>query len=128
MKRILIVDDAPSWVKYHKYNLEELFENPAIDCAYSAREGYDLVYNMMSLPYDIIFTDLHMEYDFEPKYAGEWLIEQIQMLSACKNTQIVICSAASNIRMIAESYNTDYLPKVKASSNPESYKDVLNLF
>lgn len=125
MKRILIVDDAPSWVKFHKTHLENMFEDADIDCAYSAREGYDWVYNMMSNPYDIVITDLHMEYDFEPKYAGEWLVEQIQLLSAYKNTRIVICSAASNIRMIAESYNVDYLPKRTVSVNPEAYKEVL---
>lgn len=47
-----------------------------------------------------------------PKFAGEWLIEQIQNFGDYyKNTQIVIVSAAPNIKAIAERYGVWYLPK-----------------
>ena len=43
-----------------------------------------------------------MENDFEPKYAGEWFVEQIKTFKAYINTKIVIISAAYNIAHIAE--------------------------
>jgi len=125
MKKVLIVDDSQSWVNYHKSNISGIYENIEIDCAYCARQAYDLIFGMVSDPYDLIITDLNMEYDFEPKYAGEWLVEQIQLLKQYFNTKIYICSAAYNIKMIAEHYNVNYIPKPLASRDREVYKGLL---
>lgn len=60
-----------------------------------------------------------------PKFAGEWLIEQIQNFGDYyKNTQIVIVSAAPNIKAIAERYGVWYLPKTVArNSDAEVYRE-----
>ncbi len=125
MNKILIVDDSQSWVNYHKTNLLNTYDEVEIDCAYSARQAYDLIFGMVSDPYDLIITDLNMEYDFEPKYAGEWLVEQIKLLKQYYKTKIYICSAAYNIKMIAEHYNVNYIPKPLASRNREVYNGLL---
>ena len=125
MKKVLIVDDSQSWVNYHKANILNIYDEVEVDVAYSARQAYDLIFGMVSDPYDLIITDMNMEYDFEPKYAGEWLIEQIQMLNQYFKTKIYICSAAYNIKTIAENYNVDYIPKTVASKDREVYKNLL---
>lgn len=123
MKRILVVDDSRSWVEFNKSNLLKIFErNVEIDCAICAKDAYELIYNTVSMPYDIIVTDLQMENDFGDKYAGEWLVEQIQLLTQYSNTRIVIISASYNIRHIAESLNVEYLPKSVAAQDTSSYK------
>lgn len=125
MKKILIVDDSPSWLKFHKENIENNYNDiELLDMALSARDAYDLVFGMTSNPYDLIITDLHMEYDFEPKYAGEWLVEQIQLLKEYYKTKVIICSAASNIKMIADKLNIDYIPKPYAIEHKEVYKNL----
>lgn len=128
MKKVLVVDDSRSWVKYHKENIISSLPNSDriidIDVAYSAREGYDWVYNMIADPYDVIITDLHMELDFEPKYAGEWLVEQIRLLKQYNNTKIIICSAAYNIKTIASNFGVQSAPKSVVSRNPEFYKNL----
>ena len=64
-----------------------------------------------------------MESNFLPKLAGEWLIEQIQMLKEYKNTKIVIISASPDIERIAQKYNVEYLSKyVARNSDAEVYR------
>lgn len=112
MKKILIVDDSSSWRKYHTEAIQKLFPNKLeIDTADFAQTAVEKLFLNMDTPYDIILTDMQMESDFLPLYAGEWLIEEIQKLSAYKNTKIVIISATNSIRLIAEKYNVDYIPK-----------------
>jgi len=90
MKKILIVDDMSGWRKYNNNIIHNIYqENVTTDCANSAREGYELIYNNLNAPYDAILTDLQMEEDFLPKYAGEWLIEQVKLLNEYKKTKIV---------------------------------------
>ena len=77
-------------------------------------------------PYDVIFTDLQMESDFLPKYAGEWLIEQIKTFKEYNSTKIVIISASPNIRIIAERNQVLYLSKTIArNADSESYRAFL---
>ena len=64
---------------------------------------------------------MQMESDFEPKYAGEWFIEQVKTFKNYKNTRIVIISAAYNIPTIAENYGVDYIRKGTARSFPDAY-------
>ena len=118
MKRILIVDDSPNWVRYHKTALTLLFkENAVIDIAFSAKEGVEKLTASLDEPYDVIVTDMQMEPDFLPLYAGEWFIKQIRFFKEYKDTKIVIISAASNINLIAQKYEVDYIPKYKCRDN-----------
>ncbi len=126
MKRILITDDSPNWVRYHESALLNIFggNSVIIDKAYSAREGNDKITTSIDEPYDIILTDMQMETDFLPFYAGEWLIKQIQLFKEYKNTKIIIISATGNIRQIAEKYKVDFIPKYMCKSI-DAYKKVL---
>ena len=125
MKKILIVDDSQKWVEYHQKIVLELFGNDVnITTANSAREGYDCVFLNIDEPFDIILTDMQMETDFAPLYAGEWLIRQIQSLKEYINTRIIIISATYNIRLIAEKYGVLCIPKADCRL-PESYKILL---
>ena len=127
MKRILIVDDVPGWVRFHEQNIRHLnIPNIEIDTANSAREGLSKLEVCIDNPYDVIFTDLQMESDFLPKYAGEWLIEQIKTFKEYNSTKIVIISASPNIRIIAERNQVLYLSKTIArNADSESYRAFL---
>lgn len=126
MKKILIVDDIKGWRDYHSAVMNEIF---ACDCeiitADSARKGYDKIMENNSSPFDIIITDLQMESDFEPKYAGEWLVEQIKTFKNYYKTKIVIISATYNINIIADNLGVDYIRKSTARSFPDSYKEIV---
>lgn len=127
MKRILIVDDVPGWVRFHEQNIRHLnIPNIEIDTAISAREALSKLEASIDNPYDVIFTDLQMESDFLPKYAGEWLIEQIKTFKEYNSTKIVIISASPNIRIIAERNQVLYLSKTIArNADSESYRAFL---
>lgn len=127
MKRILIVDDVPGWVRFHEQNIRHLnIPNIEIDTAISAREALSKLEVSIDNPYNVIFTDLQMESDFLPKYAGEWLIEQIKTFKEYNSTKIVIISASPNIRIIAERNQVLYLSKTIArNADSESYRGFL---
>lgn len=127
MKRILIVDDIPGWVRFHEQNIRHLnIPNIEIDTAISAREALSKLEVSIDNPYDVIFTDLQMESDFLPKYAGEWLIEQIKTFKEYNSTKIVIISASPNIRIIAERNQVLYLSKtIVRNADSESYRAFL---
>lgn len=115
MKRVLIVDDVPGWIRFHEHNISSLnIPNLEIDTAISAREAVSKLELSIDNPYDVIFTDLQMESDFLPKFAGEWLIEQIKTFEEYNSTKIVIISASPNIRLIAERNGVLYLSKTVA--------------
>ena len=112
MKKLLIADDSSSWRNYHTDAVQKLFpEKFEIETADFANSANEKLYLNADEPYDVILTDLQMESDFLPLYAGEWLVEQIQKIPAYKNTKIIIISATNAIRLIAERYNVDYIPK-----------------
>ena len=119
--RALVVDDIRGWIDYHSMILRSLFQNIEIETAESARAGYDKILENESTPYDIILTDLQMESDFEPLYAGEWLVERIKEMKNYYKTKTVIISATYNINMIADRYGVDYIRKSTARSFPDSY-------
>lgn len=126
MKRILIVDDSSRWVSYHRQSVREIFGNSIeIETASSAQQGVERLTASIDEPYDVILTDMQMEPDFIPLYAGEWFIKQIKFFNEYKNTQIIIISAASNIKQIAENYDVQYIPKYKCT-DLNSYK-IINL-
>ena len=123
MKKILVVDDSHSWVSYHKNLLEEIYgDEYVIETAISANDGYNMVYNNMDTPYCLIISDLQMESSYEPKYAGEWFIEQVKLLKSYLKTPIIIISATYNIRTIAEGLSVSCLPKYTAASDQNAYK------
>ena len=126
--KILIVDDLKSWQYYHLSIIKDIFQESEIQTASSAREAYDKLFENSEKPFDLIITDMQMENDFEPKYAGEWLIEQIQNFKNYTKTKIVIISATYNIEQIATHYNVHYLRKTTAQNFQESYnflKDII---
>jgi len=117
MKKVLIVDDVPGWVRFHKNNIEYL-KGVEIDCAYSASEAFGKIQASIDNPYNIIFTDLQMESDYLPKLAGEWLIEQIKTYDKYyKDTKIVIISASPGIEKIARQNNVLFLKKSAARNS-----------
>lgn len=119
--KVLIVDDIKEWVDYHSSVIKTIYPDAEIIGANSAREGYDKLLEYNNSPFEIILTDMQMENDFEPKYAGEWFIEQIKTFKNYSKTKIVIISAAYNISHIAETYCVDYIRKSTARSFPDSY-------
>ena len=121
MKKILIVDDQKAWIDYHQKNVLDIFKDAEIYTADSATEAYHLLLKENEVPFDIVLTDMQMENDFEPKYAGEWLIEQIKTFKSFNKTKIVIISATYNISAIAENYNVDYIRKATVANFPNSY-------
>lgn len=114
--KILIVDDSPKWVSWHESAVRQVFENNVtIETALSAAQGVERLTASIDEPYDFIFTDMQMETNFLPLYAGEWFIKQIKFFNEYKDTKIIIVSATSNIRQIAENYGVDYIPKYKCN-------------
>lgn len=129
MKKVLIVDDVPGWVRFHKTNIEYLnMPNIQIDEAYSAKEAITKIESSIDNPYCAIFTDLQMESDFLPKLAGEWLVEQIKTYDKYyKNTKIIIVSASPNIERIAQKYKVLYIPKtVIRNAEAEIYRGFID--
>jgi len=125
-QKLLIVDDAPSWRRHHEEVIRQLYPDRfEIDTAESAMEGNELLYLNTDNPYDIILTDMQMESGFLPLMAGEWLIEQIQKMKEYYKTKIIIISASNAIRLIAEHYNVDYIPKYNCRDF-KSYKNIID--
>ena len=125
--KILIVDDVPGWIRFHRNNIEYLnLSNVKIDTAKSANDALSKIELSIDEPYDVIFTDMQMESNYLPKLAGEWLIEQIQMFKEYKKTKIVIISASASIEQIAEKYGVNYISKFTVrNSEAEIYKQFL---
>lgn len=128
MKKILIVDDVPGWVRFHQNNIEYLkIDDLVIDTALCANEALSKVETSIDNPYSVIFTDLQMESNFLPKFAGEWLVEQIQTFKEYQDSKIVIVSASPSIKRIAERHGVLFLPKTVArNSDSEVYKQFFN--
>lgn len=110
--KILIVDDTELWLNFHSSVLTELYGKLfEITCVSSAKEGLNSVKQNLDFPFAIIITDLQMESDFEPKLAGEWLIDNIRNFKEYDMTKIVIISAMYNIEKIAQKHNVDCISK-----------------
>ena len=127
MKKVLIVDDQASWRKFNTDAVQNILgTDTVIDTASSAREGYSKLLENNKEPYDYILTDLQMESDYLPKTAGEWLIEQIQMMVSYYKSIIVVVSASPIIRNVAETYKVFCISKSIAITTSDSYKEFLN--
>lgn len=125
MKRVLIVDDVEGWRNHHAEVIKAIFENVEIHTADCAAAAYDIL--LLQLPFDYIITDLQMETTYEPKYAGEWFVEQIKTFKAYLNTKVVIISAAYNVRHIAESLGVECIPKSTALKCFSAYKEIFKI-
>lgn len=131
--KILVVDDMRQWRNYHKNALNFILNDVEYDLylAESATNAYKNILENIETPYDLIITDLQMEDDYEPLYAGEWLIAQTQTLKQYTAVPKIIVSAAPNIKMIAENYNVEFLRKPSLIHTPLTYelkiKELLNI-
>ena len=122
VKRILIAEDSSEWQRFHasllknydKFNVEYIIAN-------SAKDALTLVQESVNNPFDLIITDLQMETDFLPDFAGEWLVKQIKTFNQYSNVPIVIISATYNIAFIAQKLGVKYLSKRSLVNNPDSY-------
>lgn len=125
--KVLILDDSYSWQEFHKNAIEEIFieldiVDYKINTASCAREGYDFLMQNDKTPYNLIISDLQMEEDFAPQYAGEWFVSKIPTFKSYLNTRVVISSGAYNIKQIAENLGVNYIPKRIAVSDINQYK------
>ena len=120
--KILAVDDSFDWLNTHTMMCMEVFgEDVKLVLANSAFEGLNIYKDEYADdPFDLVITDLQMESDFEPMYAGEWLTKEIREINSQQN--ILIISTAYNIELIARNYNADYLSKRTIATDPLNYK------
>lgn len=111
-KKILIVDDSPSWIVFHKNLISELYPDYFdIITAESARQALSIISYSSSEPFDLIISDLQMEDDYEPKLAGEWLVESIKAIPTYFRSHIVLISGMYNLEKIAASLNVECISK-----------------
>ena len=111
-KRILIVDDTKAWRMFHIDLIEQLYGDTfEITVASSASEALNIIKHNTRTPFYIILTDLQMEPDYEPKLAGEWLVEQIKQIKEYSFSKIIIVSAMYNIEYIAKKLDVECISK-----------------
>lgn len=124
--RILIAEDTPEWQSVHKDLLKKYFKGDVYELtiASTAKEAYNYV--CQNPVYDLIITDLQMELDFEPDFAGEWLVKQIKNIPEYNKIPIIIMSATYNISFIASTLGVASLSKRSIVSMPDSYRYCLN--
>lgn len=125
MKRLLVVDDSPGWVRHHVFNIKNIIKDIEILTAFSAKDADLILTGNIDNPFDFILTDLQMETDFLPLNAGEWLIKQAQFYPEYKKTKIIIISASPVIDKIAQKYNVDFIPKRCCQTLTEYEKHLL---
>lgn len=114
--KFLIVDDSQKWVEYHESAVREIFKSDVIiETANSAKQGVERLTASIDEPYDFIFTDMQMESDFLPFYAGEWFIKQIKFFNEYKNAKIIAISAVGNLKQVAQNFGVDYIPKYQCN-------------
>lgn len=120
--RILVAEDTLGWQKFHSSMLKN-YENADLDFVITdcARDALQLAWENLEKPFDIIITDLQMENDFHPKFAGEWFVEELKQLQAYNNKPIIIVSATYNIEFVAQSLGVDFISKRSLVNNPDVY-------
>lgn len=127
VKRTLIAEDCMEWQKFHTTSLKSYNNGFQMDfyLGVNARDALRVAQEQIHDPFDLIITDLQMESDFLPEYAGEWLIKELRTFKEYKNTPIVIVSAAYNISFIATALGCDYLSKRTLTIYPQRYEEML---
>ncbi len=117
-KKILIVDDTKAWLLFHEELINHLYgETFEITTAGSASEAMKIIKQNINEPFSLIITDLQMETDYEPKLAGEWLVEQVQKISAYSSSKIIVVSAMYSIENIAKRLNVECISKTMLIRN-----------
>ena len=123
-KKILIAEDNIQWQQFHSSLLDKNFkEEIEYTICGSAQKAIEILKSENS--FALILTDLQMETDFLPDFAGEWLIKQLVQNTTYKNNQIVIISATYNIGFIAQTLGVDYLSKRSLINYPEAYTSLI---
>jgi len=128
-KKVLIVDDTLSWLKFNE-NLVETFFPKMFDIttANSAWEARMTAVDNLDMPFDVVLTDLQMEnYDGET-LAGEWLIQQLRAFKEYNKTKFLIISGMSTIKNIAEKNNCAFISKPRLVSNNNALRMVFETF
>lgn len=122
VKRILIAEDSPEWQRVHSALLSK-YDKFDLDFVIvpSAADAIELLERNLENSYDMVITDLQMETDYHPQYAGEWLIQKIKSMSEYKNVPIVIVSATYNISFIAANLGVKYLSKRSLLNSADTY-------
>ncbi|MDD3150259.1 MAG: hypothetical protein PHV68_05430 [Candidatus Gastranaerophilales bacterium] len=118
--KILIVDDMPEWFNFHRKLILELLsvDKEDIDIQMSAKSAFNKIISMPKNYYDLIITDMQMEYISDDYFAGEWLLRNIISHKNCKKTKFLIISSAYNIVQIANDFNVEYIKKAFLIKNP----------
>ena len=127
VKRLLIAEDSFQWQKFHESLLCN-YDKLKIDFVIvdSARDSLKLVQKNLDNPFDLILSDLQMEQDFLPEFAGEWFLKNVKTFSSYRKTPLVIVSAAYNISFIASNLGVGYLSKRSLVNNPDLYYFMLD--
>ena len=124
--KVLVVDDVEGWRTFNSHVAKTIFgDESIIETAESAQDAYNKVIANTKTPYDAIITDLQMEDDYAPKYAGEWLVEQIKALPSYYKSKIVMVSATYNIKTIADRLGVNCVPKSTAIKCISAYEEAL---
>ena len=107
-KRILIAEDSSEWQRFHAEQLRSYNKlNLEFDIASSARDALELAQQNINNPYDLILSDLQMETEFLPEFAGEWFVKNLKNIKEYENTPVVLISATYNIAFIASSLGVE---------------------
>lgn len=127
IKRILIAEDSPEWQKFHKSLLGN-YDKHCVEYTFAsnARDALKIAIESSCNPFNLVLSDLQMESDFLPEFAGEWFVKNLKNVNEYKNIPIVVISAAYNIAFIASNLGTDYLSKRSLVSNPNAYYFMLD--
>ncbi len=125
MIKILLAEDTPEWQEVQRTLLEKYFEKGSysLTTALSAKEAFEL---LKKEKFDTVITDLQMEKDYEPDFAGEWLVKQIKQLPEYRDVPVIIVSATYNIAFIAENLGVKYLSKRTLLAIPHTFKYALS--
>lgn len=128
-KKVLIVDDTLSWVKFNQNLIEtfypKIFDITTVQTAWDARLA---AIENLDIPYDLIITDLQMENFENDTLAGEWLIKQIKGFKEYKNTKFLIISGMPTIKHVAERNNVAFISKPRLVSNNNALRMVIETF
>lgn len=124
--KILVVDDSFDWLNIHSATIQAMFnEDIELVSACSAAEALNIyIDEYKETPFNLVITDLQMEADYDPMYAGEWLIKEIQTINP--NQLILIVSSMFNIDIIADNFGVEYLSKRFIVSDQSNYQFKLN--
>ena len=128
-KKVLIVDDTLSWLKFNQNLIEtfypKVFDITTVRTAWEARMA---AVDNLEMPFDLIITDLQMENFGDDTLAGEWLIQQLKGFKEYNNAKFIIISGMTSIKHIAERNNVAFISKPRLVSNNSSLRMVIETF